>query len=310
MSSFVINGSSGFIGIWLIRELLNNNHEVFALVRKESIKKLDIFIHNKNFNLIQTNYNNREINFLEPLKVKKNSYFINLLWEGTSGEKRGNIQVQINNLEKLILSINLAKKLNCKKFIGIGSIMEYEVINDLFSEESNNQSTIYGFSKTVSRIYGKKILEELKLNWNWITITNSFGEYENSERLINSILKKAIKGEKEIKFNTNGLQLYDFIYVKNLVNSIITVSLNGLSNKDYLILGEQNLKNLKFFLNKIRKVLNVEGCRINFLFSKQKGKKINSALIQKNIVLTKNKNSISFEEGIRKVYKYLKNEIN
>lgn len=310
MPSFIISGSSGFIGKWLIKELLNKKYKVYALVRKASIFKINDFLNYKNFYLIETKYNDKEINFANYKKLEKECYFINLLWDGTSGIKRGDIEIQINNLKKLNLSINLAKKLGCKKFIGIGSIMEYEIINNLLSENQINESTIYGFTKIASRVYGKKILQDLNLKWNWITITNSFGEYENSDRLINSIIKKVIKGEKEIHFNTNGLQFYDFIYVKNLVNNIIEISKNGLLNKSYLILGEKNLKNLKFFINKIKKVLNEKGHKVNFLFSKENGKELDSSFIEKNIVYHQNKKFISFEEGIRKVYKYFKNEVN
>lgn len=310
MSSFIISGSSGFVGKWLIKELLNKKCKVYALVRKESIFKLREFLNYKNFYLIESEYNDKEINFANSKKLEKECYFINLLWDGTSGFKRGDIEIQINNLKKLNLSINLAKKLDCKKFIGIGSIMEYEIVNNLLSENQINESTIYGFTKIASRVYGKKILQDLNLKWNWITITNSFGEYENSDRLINSIIKKVIKGDKEIHFNTNGLQFYDFIYIKNLVNDIIEISKNGLINKSYLILGEKNLKNLKFFISKIKKVLNEEGHKVNFLFSKENGKELDSSFIKKNIIFHQNKKFISFEEGIRKVYKYLKNEVN
>lgn len=310
MVSFIISGASGFIGKWLIKELLNKKYKVYALVRKESIFKLNDFLNYKNFYLIETKYNDKEIHFVNSKKLEKECYFINLLWDGTSGFKRGDIEIQINNLKKLNLSINLAKKLGCKKFIGIGSIMEYEIVNNLLSENQINESTIYGFTKIASRVYGKKILQDLKLKWNWITITNSFGEYENSDRLINSIIKKVIKGDKKIYFNTNGLQFYDFIYIKNLVNNIIEISKNGLINKSYLILGEKNLKNLKFFIAKIEKVLIEEGHKVNFLFSKENGKELDSSFIEKNIVFHQNKKFISFEEGIRKVYKYLKNEVN
>lgn len=311
MSSFIISGSSGFVGKWLIKELLNKKHKVYALVRKKSIFKIKDFLNFKNFYLIETQYGGKKINFLKSKKLDKECYFINLLWNGTSGFKRGDTEIQIDNLKKLNLSINLAKKLDCKKFIGIGSIMEYEILNNFLSEDKINESIIYGFTKIASRIYGKKILQDLNLKWNWITITNSFGEYENSDRLINSIIKKVINGEKNIHFNTNGQQPYDFIYVKNLVNKIIEICIEGPINKDYLILGEKNLQNLKFFINEIKNVLNEEGHEINFIFSKKKGKKLHHSFLKKNIIFcSKNKDTISFAEGIRKVYKYLKNEIN
>lgn len=311
MASFIISGSSGFVGKWLIKELLNKKHKVYALVRKESIFKIKDFLNFKNFYLIETKYSDKKINFSNSKKLDKECYFVNLLWNGTSGFKRGDTEIQIDNLKKLNLSINLAKKLGCKKFIGIGSIMEYEIVNNLLSEDQINDSIIYGFTKIASRIYGKKILHDLNLKWNWITITNSFGEYENSDRLINSIIKKVIKGEKNIYFNTNGEQSYDFIYIKNLVNKIIEISMEGSFNKDYLVLGEKNLKNLKFFINKIKNVLNEEGHKINFIFSKKNGKKLDYSFFKKNIIFcSKNRENLSFKEGIRKVYKYLKNEIN
>lgn len=311
MASFIISGASGFVGKWLIKELLNKKHKVYALVRKQSFFKIKNFLSFKNFNLIEIKLNIKEINFLNYKKLGRECYFVNLLWDGTSGFKRGDIQVQINNLKKLRSLIDLAKKLNCKKFIGIGSIMEYEIVNNLFSEKKIGESIIYGFTKIASRIYGKKTLCDLNLKWNWITITNSFGEYENSDRLINSIIKKVINGERNIYFNTNGEQFYDFIYIKNLVNQIIEICIKGLINEDYLILGEKNLKNLKFFIDKIKSVLTEEGYKINFIFSKENGKKLDDSFLKKNTIFHyKNKKIISFEEGIRRVYKYLKNETN
>lgn len=92
--------------------------------------------------------------------------------------------------------MTVAKRIGCQRFIGAGSIMEYEV-EDMY--------------KIKAQTCGVDLI--------WGVITNAYGEGEISQRFINTTIKKMLRGE-ELKF-TSATQNYDFIHVRDLCGSFL-----------------------------------------------------------------------------------------
>ena len=120
--SIVITGATGFIGSNIASFFSNQNLQVSALVRKESdLLKLPSTENLKTFCYQKLN-DNKLIDFLIK---QKSDIFIHCGWKGVDGESR-NKDNQINfNLQFTLSSVELASKVGCFHWIGLGSQAEY-----------------------------------------------------------------------------------------------------------------------------------------------------------------------------------------
>ena len=110
--NILINGASGFIGYHLIKELLDNNHNVIAICRKISTP-LESLMSNPHLNVIVCSQ--QEL-FSNICNLKVDVWF-QLLWEGACGVLRSSPNVQINNELLAIMAMEVAHAINCKKII-------------------------------------------------------------------------------------------------------------------------------------------------------------------------------------------------
>ena len=305
MKKIIVSGANGFIGRHLVRDLLNSGHYVISVVRGSDLIPKRTKNHKNNL-IVPCDLN--EINDL-PNKIKPNEFdvYICLAWDGTSGDRRSNYKVQMNNVKYYVDSLNTAKLLGCKKFIGVGSISETEAFN-LNNKTIGNPSvnTIYGASKLYAYMLTRTISHQINIDYTWLVLTNTYGPEEYSNRFVISTLKK-IKNNKELSF-TSGTQLYDFVYIDDVVSAIFATIINGKPYSRYII-GSGTPDLLKNYILRMLKAINsnslpkfgdliYEGVNLdkNDLFSMD---------LEKD---TGFKALTSFEDGIKKTYEWILNK--
>lgn len=229
-----------------------------------------------------------------------------LAWDGTSGDKRGSIDVQLENVKLTCHAVQCAADLRCKKFIYAGSIMEYEAISYLNQDESvPGRNYIYNVSKLAADYYGKILANELKVEYCNALISNIYGPGEISQRFVVTMCKKIVKDEKlEL---TEGQQLYDFIYIEDAVSALEIVGMKGKNNCTYYI-GNKEQYPLKSFIIRMKEVLNSNSellfGAVAYTGVSLKYNEFNtSALYELGF-----ENKITFEEGIKRTAEWLKKE--
>lgn len=314
MKRAIVTGAGGFIGKALIKELVDNNIEVLAIVRNKH--NLEQFI---KYNQINTDLINifefdlKNIDLLEevirqefPEKIW--DVFYHLAWEGTSGDNRKNIDIQLKNIEISYKSMQLANNISCKKYIFAGSIMEKE-INVLMKDlnKNINLSHIYSASKQYANNILQCLSSSLDLEYISPVITNTYGVGETSERFINSTLKKIILDDD--LFFSSGKQIYDFVYISDLAKAFYLIGKSGKAGRNYVI-GSGNAKPLKEFILSIKNKLSPEK---DFIFSD--AEYTGAKLSEKDFDITDLKEDtsyspeVSFEEGISLTKRWLENNI-
>ena len=125
MKKAVITGASGFIGKALTKKLLEEDIEVYAIVRSKN--KVKEFLNNPFFHVIESdleNYKNIDQNLIE----QGTDAFFHLSWEGTFGEKFRDYRLQMNNSIFSADAINLALKIKSKKFIMASTVNIFETL--------------------------------------------------------------------------------------------------------------------------------------------------------------------------------------
>ena len=288
---FVVWGC-GFIGRHLV-ELLQKDNEVFIVnkVGRTELSNLENV----------TELREEQINEVEQADVM---YF--LAWNGTSGDKRGDIDVQLANVRLVCRAVQYAADLQCRRFVYAGSIMEYEAIKYINMDESSpGLNYIYSVSKLTADYFAKIIANKLGIEYCNALISNVYGPGEKSQRFIVSMCKKLLNNETLAL--TEGNQLYDFIFISDAVQALKIIGLYGQRNHTYYI-GNVLQFPLKDFIIRMKEIV---GSNSDILFGAIDYLGASLNYDEFNVVALGDLGfecEVSFEEGIRRTVEWLKNE--
>ena len=302
MKSAIVTGANGFLGKYLVAELLRQDYFVYALIHDKNRCNL---IDNINLKIIECNMDNYK-NISDLIKAPIDIIF-HLAWEGVEGENRANYDLQLKNVKCSCDLLNSAVKMNVKRFINFGSIIEFEYENT-FKEHNYTivTSYIYSIAKITARNMMINIANNNGIEFIPLILANVYGPYDPSNRFIKNIMTKLIKKEQ---INLSSCeQFYDFIYITDATKAIIEVAKIGRKNEFYYI-GNKKQKKLKEYVEKIKNLIN-DSAILNYGVIKNNCQmdytKINTTLLTDEI---KYFPEVDFDTGIKITYEWLKNEI-
>ena len=300
MEKAIVTGANGFVGSAVIRELIKNDVEVLALCHKIPEKKIisDLIT-----------YKEFELSKIDELKdIVINDYydtFYHFAWAGSAGSDRGNATLQLQNVQWTIDALNFAKSIGCKRFVSAGSIIEYETMRACYTDGNKpGLGYIYGSAKMSAHTMAMSIAANIGIDLMWAEITNAYGVGEISSRLINTTIRKIIN--KESPQFTSGTQNYDFVYIDDVARAFYLIGKNGRPFHSYLI-GSGNAKPLKEFLLEMKESIAKD---VDFIFGDVPFTGVNLDLsifdTKKTEKDTGFKAEISFAEGVKRTYEWLK----
>lgn len=302
MQKVVITGGTGFIGSWLVEEMLEQSVEVIMLVRDKTTCK---------FNDIQTveviEYNS---DVFETLKMRKQKIdaFYHLAWGGVSTQDKNDCDLQLENIAFSMQMLEYAQEIGAAKFIGIGTVAEYsfcESIMDVNAKQTPND--MYGAAKTATHYLLETRARILKMPFIWTVIPSTFGEGRRDNNIITYTILSLLRGEKpEYGYLT---QMWDFLYVKEVVRALRYIGEKGLAEKTYAI-GSGVFKPLKDYIVMIRDIID-PNLELGIGAKPALSDKVFSSCVS-IYDLTKDTGfvpEISFEEGIRRTIDYYRSTI-
>lgn len=300
----IVTGANGFLGRYLIDVLLKNEYKIWAVIR-ENANDIDFLRNNKNIILVYCNLYD-----YKDLKNLINDYnfdvFYHLAWDGSSGEKRSDYKLQLNNIQSSIEAVETAADLKCKRFVGVGSITEIMYREYLTHDGSSPESvSYYAIAKITTEYMCRCKCIENEIEFVWGYVSNFYGIGDKTENIINFLISSYINNQ--IPKLTEGEQLVDFTYVSDIALGLFMLGEKAKTGKNYYV-GYGNPKPLKEFVVEICKNLEIKETGLGL--KKVKGLTIDFENIDVNKLNndTGFKALVSFEEGIKKTINWIKDK--
>ncbi len=237
-----IFGGSGFVGNYLINELLDKNHEIYALVRLGNKQKITNY--NK-INIITGEIDNLTAMEQTIMNTEAVIYNIGIIREYKS------LGVTFENLHFIHLKkcINMAKKFNIKRFVLMSA-------NGVKENGTGYQNTKYK---------AEEYLKSSGLDWTIFRPSLIFGDSDNKQefckQLRDDMLSLPIPGPLFFEgvniFNAGSFKMSP-IHVKDIAKVFVkSLSIKESIEKTY-VLGGKNL-DWKFIVKTIANASNKEG---------------------------------------------------
>lgn len=300
MKKVLVTGANGFLGNYVVHQLVNMNIETWAVVRNtnEAVTCFsDIHI-----NVVYCNLN-EILSLSEKIEDREFDCFIHLAWAGSSGDGKALYSMQLDNAKACADAALVASELGCKRFVGIGSITEKMFVPYIQKDGSRPEiSSCYAVSKMTAHCLSKCVCVNRGIDFVWGYVSNVYGIGDYSRNIINILIENYYMGQSPSL--TTGIQKADFIYVSDVAQAIVALAKRGRIFSSYYI-GYGSPKPFKYYVQAIRNIVN-PAVETGLGKKEFKGQKINF----EEIDITKLYRDtgfipqISFEEGIQKTFEW------
>lgn len=249
----LVTGGSGFIGSHFIEEIINRD-DVDKVYNVDcntyaSNKNLPFQDHPKYQKLtldISIPYFPDQKNYLTSLNL---DYVVHFAAESHVDNSIKSPKKFIDtNITGTFNLLEIFKDSDIKKFIHVSTD---EVFGSLGNKEAEfntdspyRPNSPYAASKAASDLLVRSYIKTYKFPAIITNCSNNFGPRQFPEKLIPVCINK-LKNKQKIPLYGNGLNVRDWIYVKDHVNGLIHVLNAGIVGKQYLIGGKNEISNIQ-----------------------------------------------------------------
>ena len=225
--NIVVTGATGVVGMALVKSLSDLGHSILVLTnpvstRNDRLKKF------RNIEVLES-----EMSDYLNLNISKDyDIFFNLAWTG--GHDRESIDINLSSVSGSIFAVDLAARLKCKVFIGVGS--QAECGKQEYPIRSNSYclpDTPYAAAKLSAYYFTKFRAQQCNIKFIWARILSVYGPYDGEQTMIMSTIRRLLLN-REPAF-TYGDQIWDFLYADDAANMLIKIALEGVDGATYVI---------------------------------------------------------------------------
>lgn len=300
MKKAIITGANGFIGSSLVRRLLKDKVEVYAIDINFSNKLLpdDSLVH-----CIEIGLDEKEK--VEALleSAMGSDAFYHLAWRGVNGPEKADPVIQLHNTLTAVECAILAKKLDCKKFLCAGTVAEQSV-HSLPNLTATSGGMIYAAAKHCTHLMLETYCKNIGQPFVWMQFSNSYGIGNKTGNLVSYTLGELMEG-REPSFGP-AEQPYDFIYIDDLLEAVYRLGCRETTQNAYFI-GSGHPRVLKEYLLEIGELCGKsEAVKIGM--RSDDGIRYDFGMFNTDCLLKDIGEyvSISFADGIKKTINWLK----
>lgn len=217
--NILITGATGFLGKYLVRYLLADNHQLFVLGR--SIEKLEQCF-GDSCTAKATDYSYEDL-LRKTEGVDVVIHLASLLMQRDTDPLR--VTPFLKNIE-MVENLALAShNNNVKHFINVSSISVYDLVEGVSESESIAPSNIYGVSKVCSDIYLEYLQKKTQMVITTLRLARLYGVGEREGLMFTNFISKARKNELLSVFG-DGKSDIEYLYIEDAVSAILKVIKN------------------------------------------------------------------------------------
>ena len=250
MKTVAITGVGGFLGSHLCDRLLKMGVHVYGIdVKLEFQSK---FTECPNYTPIIADFEHyKELHTLitEPIDV-----FFHFAWQGGLLQNSfWDYELQLSNAKYACDAFQEASLMGAKRFVNSGTNNQIEVTQFLNSKDYTPRgTTIYASAKIALELMCKTLATKSETDFVGCMIPMPYGDGNRSMQLFNVVAKNLIDGTSPKLIEGNNL--YDMIYIGDIVDAFIAIAEKGKAGRTYYI-GHRKLKTFRKWIEDIRDIV-------------------------------------------------------
>lgn len=213
----------------------SEDHEMAELIRRKKAAGADESLNTVTWDQLEVGYD----------------AFYHFAWNGTFGDTRNDMTLQVQNIQYSLDAVELAEALGCRTFIGAGSQAEYGRVEGMLRPDTPTfPENGYGMAKLCAGAMTRQMCESRDMRHVWVRILSVYGCYDGDYTMIMSALDRMLAGE-ETAF-TLGEQQWDYLNGRDAARAMYLIGERGISGKTY-VLGSGKARPLREYLEILAK---------------------------------------------------------
>ncbi len=224
----LVTGATGFIGGYVVRQLINQGYRVVATSRNPEKAKAFEWI--------------SQVQYIPcDLNVMRNDFFqffhqpdllIHLAWEGLP-----NYEDLFHFEKNLFSNYSFLKNIiehGLKRLVVTGTCLEYGMQNGALSEDMEARpDNPYGLAKDTLRRFLEQLQKKINFDLKWIRLFYMYGKGQSPNSILSQLDRSLENGETNFNMS-GGEQLRDYLPVERAATYIIRIAMqdkvNGIIN--------------------------------------------------------------------------------
>jgi len=302
MKKIIVTGATSMIGIAVIECALNHDVEVFAIVNPNTSRLSRLPSHEK-LHLIECDIS--KLLFLPGISDFCDCFY-HFAWSYTKKQTRDDPVLQFRNVQYTLDAVCLALRCGCRKFIGAGSQAEYGIVDGRIDNNTKfYPQTSYGISKFAAGLLSRKLCKSYNMINIWARIFSVYGRFDNSDTMLDYAIRNFAKNE--VAYFSEGSHKWDYLNEVDAGRAFYLLGEKCNCSKEYRI-ASGNSRMLIEFIKIVANEMNA-GHLCKFV------KRPSSTVYNLEADITDLREDIgfipevSFEDGIKEMISYYKNNI-
>ncbi len=247
MKRVVVTGATGALGTALIRNLIAQGIEVYAVCRPKS-PRIDNLPQLSGMYIVERNL--ADIAHLSNDIGKPCEGFYHLAWAGTgSRANRFALPLQVQNIGYALDAVEAAHSLGAEFFVGAGSQAEYGLHDEILTPETaTHPISGYGIAKLAAGDMTRLAAHSHGMRHIWPRILSIYGENDGENTLISFVIRSLLMRKRPQL--TAGEQIWDYLSAKDAAEALYRMGMCGRDGAVYP-LGSGKTRCLREFIQVI-----------------------------------------------------------
>lgn len=222
MKKILVTGADGFIGKNLVTSLLKNRYQVYAIVYPG--KNIYENVHDENLFVVSMDLN-QVLNHVREFPTDIDVMY-HFAWIGVKPELRNDLDVQMINVNMTLDCMKLAIAIGIKKIVFPGSTNEYLYYGKPINRDAvPSPNNAYGAAKIALRYLCSDFAVQNNIKFVYTIIAGIYAADRRDNNVIFYTIDKLLRGEKPSL--TKLEQLWDYVYIDDVIDALISVGERG-----------------------------------------------------------------------------------